>query len=119
MRPTLAALIKSAATDTSARKIGGRRTSHRGEAWQRRASLFLSSHSCLLMKTRNAWPESPLNYVTKSSRKAQRRACYCFGYDVLIPRPSLVPPHGTPEAPPNAPRLAGLLIWGFIVIVVQ
>ena len=62
------------------------------------------------MKTRNAWPEPPLNYVTKSSRKAQRHACYSFCNDVLIPRPSLVPPNGTPEAPPSAPRLAGLLL---------
>ncbi len=45
---TLAALISSAGNDTSARKIGGRRTSHRGKAWQRRASLFSGfDHTCI------------------------------------------------------------------------
>ena len=39
------------------------------------------------MKTRNAWPEPPLNYVTKSSRKAQRHACYSFCNDGAHPSP--------------------------------
>jgi len=50
VRPTLATLINFSSNDISAHKIGGRRTNHRGEAWQAELLLFLSSFDHSLME---------------------------------------------------------------------
>ena len=112
LRPTLAALIESHPNGTSARKIGGRRTSHRGKLGSAELPFFcLPIPACQPMKIGNAWPEPPLNYVTKSSRKAQRHACYSFCNDGAHPSPVIGSPPMEPQKPrPVPPRLAGLLL---------
>jgi len=53
------------------------------------------------------------NYVTKSSPKVSGTTCYSYSCDGADPSPiTKVPPLlGTIEAPPSAPRLAGLLLF--------